>query len=654
MGYPPPLPHAHHHSYAYHGSGTDGEVETNDDASEVESHGGPSSSRRDSYSYYYTGNHNPHHYVSTTANATASTPLQPPPYLYNGPPVSALVPRMARQNHHEQVAASHSTAVAFTPPYDTAPNSALADSNSSRHISFLNSLPMTTESERAACASRDNENEMGSHNGQHISSNRDDRRTSFGFPITSQFLIPTPQLRPPKTDPDEQSLAVSHDDESMTIPPPPISGKLERADGAGALEDCHGSAEYDDSLGQRSLRPCASSSSNGSSGRDASSPNPLQESQRLNMGGLQFEPNVLSTTTTTQKNLVTTSSREPAMSGNLEKKAAPTMHDASLLLGLRTDLPITTDANPNNHSPTSTVPDMQDEMDDTPPNPHNRSSHHSSDVAVAAVPHTVTAATTAAGLPLAAGTTTDAKTLAELPKTCFPAPVPKKYPRTLSLPNDSIKLNALHCFIRAELLEIFVVEPSPEHLKFRHAPSSAVGRVGLRCVHCAQARTNSMNASRDDEAPMAVFYPKSVHEIYRLVTSWQRCHVRKCKSLPPSVRNVWKDLRETEKSRGKTAYWADAARQIGLVDCPSRAGGIRFDLAVVAQLEFEDNEDMVATSTVKEEKELGVDENVLQSPAAASSKPDAADTLLPPAESSMSKGNGLLLQPNYMSKSFAC
>jgi hypothetical protein len=560
---------------------------------------------------------------------------------------------MGRHNS-EQVA----TTAAYTPPYNAAPNSALADSGSSRHISFLNSLPLTTESERAAsCASRD-ENEMGSHNGQnHISSNRDDRRTSFGFPITSQFLIPTPQLRPPKTDSDEQSLAVSHDDESLTIPPPPPCGKPERA-----LEDYHGNAVYDDSL-QRSIRPCASSSSNGSSssGRDASSPNPLQESQRLNMGALQFEPNVLIVTTTTQKNLATTtttttSSREPTMSGNLEKKAAPTMHDASLLLGLRTDMPITTtDANPNNHSPTSTVPDMQDEMDDTPPNLHNHT-HHSSDAtaAAAAVPHTVTAA----GPAPSAGTTTDPKTLAELPKTCFPAPVPKKYPRTLSLPNDSIKLNALHCFIRAELLEIFVVEPSPEHLKFRHAPSSAVGRVGLRCVHCARARTNSMNASRDDEAPMAVFYPKSVHEIYRLVTSWQRCHVRKCKSLPPSVRNVWKDLRETEKSRGKTAYWADAARQIGLVDCPSRAGGIRFDLAVVAQLELEDDEDMVMT-TAKQEDESGVDENVRSGPATtASSQPDAstvagADTLLPPGE--LSKGNGLLRQPNYTTTtSFQC
>lgn len=130
------------------------------------------------------------------------------------------------------------------------------------------------------------------------------------------------------------------------------------------------------------------------------------------------------------------------------------------------------------------------------------------------------------------------------------------------------------------------MEPSPEHMKFRHAPSSSVGRVGLRCVHCAMARQrragDKNHNNNNDEAPMAVFYPKSVNEIYRLVTSWQRCHVRKCKSLPPSVRAVWNELRATEKSRGKTAYWAEAASQIGMVDCPSRAGGIRFDSAAVA------------------------------------------------------------------------
>lgn len=153
----------------------------------------------------------------------------------------------------------------------------------------------------------------------------------------------------------------------------------------------------------------------------------------------------------------------------------------------------------------------------------------------------------------------------------FPCKIPTKYPTRLCLPYDGAKLNSLHCFLRSDLLEIFVVQKSP-YKSPTHSPHSSIGRVGLRCVHCA---LNHRNQDRD-EAPMAVFYPKSVAEIYRLVTSWQRCHLRKCRNLPPAVRTKWMELRETDKSRGKTHYWVTSAKEIGLRDCQSRAGGIRF------------------------------------------------------------------------------
>jgi hypothetical protein len=154
----------------------------------------------------------------------------------------------------------------------------------------------------------------------------------------------------------------------------------------------------------------------------------------------------------------------------------------------------------------------------------------------------------------------------------FPCPIPAKYPTRLCLPYDGAKLNSLHCFLRSDLLEIFVVQKSP-HKSPTHSPHSSIGRVGLRCVHCAMSRQYREDR---DEAPMAVFYPKSVAEIYRLVTSWQRCHLRKCRNLPPAVRTKWLELRETDKSRGKTHYWVTSAKEIGLRDCQGRAGGIRF------------------------------------------------------------------------------
>jgi hypothetical protein len=154
--------------------------------------------------------------------------------------------------------------------------------------------------------------------------------------------------------------------------------------------------------------------------------------------------------------------------------------------------------------------------------------------------------------------------------------VPKNYPKRLALEDDDNKLNTLHCFIRSELLEIFVVDQSICSSPTSASGSgSALGRVGLRCVHCAQERKR-LKVNERDEAPMAVFYPKCVSEIYRLITSWQRCHLRKCRNLPPAVREQWDELRKEDRSRGKTAYWVTSATQLGLVDCQSKGRGVRF------------------------------------------------------------------------------
>jgi hypothetical protein len=166
---------------------------------------------------------------------------------------------------------------------------------------------------------------------------------------------------------------------------------------------------------------------------------------------------------------------------------------------------------------------------------------------------------------------------------------PISLPSRLSVPEDESKLNSMHCFLRSDLLELFVVERSKSPKSATEDPSyderlskqgfkvgSASGRVGLRCVHCAKARAR--NASSEGEAPMAVFYPKSISELYRLVTSWQRVHLRKCRNLPPSVRETYDKTRQ-DRSRGKTQWWVTSAEQIGLVDCTSKAGGIRFAVA---------------------------------------------------------------------------
>jgi hypothetical protein len=186
-------------------------------------------------------------------------------------------------------------------------------------------------------------------------------------------------------------------------------------------------------------------------------------------------------------------------------------------------------------------------------------------------------------------TTSENKEHEDSPPTKTTNLVPKNYPKRLALEDDDNKLNTLHCFIRSELLEIFVVDQTICSSPPSAAGSgSALGRVGLRCVHCAQERRR-LKVSDRNEAPMAVFYPKCVSEIYRLITSWQRCHLRKCRNLPPKVREQWDELRKEDRSRGKTAYWVTSATQLGLVDCQSKGRGVRFS----AEMMTEHNEERI-------------------------------------------------------------
>lgn len=155
---------------------------------------------------------------------------------------------------------------------------------------------------------------------------------------------------------------------------------------------------------------------------------------------------------------------------------------------------------------------------------------------------------------------------------------PTDYPKRLAMPEDKDRLNQLHCFMRSELLEVVVIQPADANSKetdsFSKTPTSSdpqqIGRVGLRCVHC------SMSADGGRTGPsMSIFYPKSTGEIYRLVTSWKRCHLSKCKNIPKSVREELSRLNEV-KARGKTSYWTESASQLGLVNMPTKIGGICF------------------------------------------------------------------------------
>lgn len=171
-------------------------------------------------------------------------------------------------------------------------------------------------------------------------------------------------------------------------------------------------------------------------------------------------------------------------------------------------------------------------------------------------------------------------------------PNKKHFPTRLACPEDEDKLNSMHCFLRSELLEVFLVEDLPEpppkpadynenslealEAELNHAPppNSAKNRIGIRCVHC---HNNKRLYGKECEAPMAVFYPKSLSELYRLVTSWQRVHLRKCKNLPKNVEHHYRALRATDKTRGKTHYWVTSAKKLGFRDSKRPSGGIVYE-----------------------------------------------------------------------------
>lgn len=167
-----------------------------------------------------------------------------------------------------------------------------------------------------------------------------------------------------------------------------------------------------------------------------------------------------------------------------------------------------------------------------------------------------------------------------------------KCPTRLSMPDDRKELNSLHRFVRSDLLELFIQHDTGKTLQSGMSCSDSNSRVGLRCVFCAMNQPKPALIYLDDEkkspvldpkpiidnfnAPMSTFYPKSLPEIYRLVCTWQRVHFNKCKNVPLSVQAMYKDLKNNDKTRGKTKYWTSSAEDLGLVNDERNGGFIRY------------------------------------------------------------------------------
>lgn len=149
----------------------------------------------------------------------------------------------------------------------------------------------------------------------------------------------------------------------------------------------------------------------------------------------------------------------------------------------------------------------------------------------------------------------------------------KKSIRLLAIPEDSLFLNELHCFIRRNI-EVFsstkkdVSVPAPGRKS--HV---TVGQVGLRCIHCSKLPYK-------ERVKRAVCYPPTVSGVYHSVSNMKFDHFEGCRGFPEDLKKQLLELKSLcNRKRGAqnanctAKYYSNAAKKMGLVDTP---GGIRF------------------------------------------------------------------------------
>jgi hypothetical protein len=167
----------------------------------------------------------------------------------------------------------------------------------------------------------------------------------------------------------------------------------------------------------------------------------------------------------------------------------------------------------------------------------------------------------------------------------------------LAMPNDEEHLNSVYCFIRSELLELFVVwqevQPSQQQvlqvdvslsqaqnksqtsstsLSSNSCSRTRIPRVGLRCVYCERATSRvPAKKRRPCHSLMRTIFPTTVAELYPRVILWYSLHVKTCPFLSPLIRQQLNDLQKegVPKKRGSPAYWIASAHALGLQDYSS-------------------------------------------------------------------------------------
>mmetsp|Transcript_14005 Transcript_14005/g.35226 ORF Transcript_14005/g.35226 Transcript_14005/m.35226 type:complete len:763 (+) Transcript_14005:311-2599(+) len=158
----------------------------------------------------------------------------------------------------------------------------------------------------------------------------------------------------------------------------------------------------------------------------------------------------------------------------------------------------------------------------------------------------------------------------------------------LSHPDDEKNLNALHCFVRAKLLEVYVLQggkesnvmdsgEGPHGNENKYKDEKLSGKetpniVGVRCVFCGSLPRQERGKGQS----MSTFFPKSMGEIYRGVCTWQRIHFPVCEHMPEDYRAEYRLRKERDLTRGRKAHWVMSAYDLGLRNIDSERNGLTY------------------------------------------------------------------------------
>jgi len=140
-------------------------------------------------------------------------------------------------------------------------------------------------------------------------------------------------------------------------------------------------------------------------------------------------------------------------------------------------------------------------------------------------------------------------------KETFPQVSPEYIRMPLASPRDKDKLSSIQCFLRNQI-EIFTA--SEEDM----TTHSKAGQVGIRCKHCCCLPLLQRSKGSG-------YFPSALVGIYHAAQNMQHHHFSVgCLMMPSEEKSLFdKMLSSRSRFGGGKSYWAEAAKDLGLVEC---------------------------------------------------------------------------------------